>query len=162
MKRAFTFRIGKTKRERGQASIEFAVSIIAVLVTMFLSWELLMAMYTASVLANAAKEGVRHGIVRGPGSSDCGTPPTDCTPPTTTAPCDATSAGAAVSQKVNCYARTSLHDISAITITVNYPDGGVNDVGSRVVVTVSYNFVPYINVPFAPVFTTHASGRIVN
>ena len=153
----------RNHKSRGQATIEFAVSIIAVIVTVFLSWELLMAMYTASVLANAAKEGVRWGIVRGPGSADCGTPPSFCAPPAAFAACTAATAGTYVEAKVKCYASYSLHDISAINVSVSYPDGGgSNDVGNRVVVTVSYNYVPYINVPFAPAFTTHAAGRIVN
>lgn len=163
MKRLATSSGTQRKNQKGQATIEFAVSIIAVLVTIFFSWELLMSIYTASVLTNAAKEGVRYGIVRGVRSGDCGAPPPDCTPPTTLAACDAATAGAAVQWWTNCYAKASLHDISAITINVNYPDGGgTNELGNRVEVTITYDYIPFINVPFAPHFVTHASGRIVN
>jgi hypothetical protein len=157
-------RSGNQKRkQKGQATVEFAASIIALLVTLFFSWELLMSVYTASVLTNAAKEGVRYGIVRGTRAGDCGAPPPDCTPPTTTAACDATSAGAAVTWWTRCYAKASLHDISAINISVSYPDGGgTNELGNRVVVSITYDYIPFINVPFAPHFVTHASGRIVN
>lgn len=127
--------------------MEFALSLMTVLFVLFCCWELLLAIYTASVMADAAKEGVRYAIVHGSHSASC------------PAPC--TTDPANVTAKVTEYAQASLHDISAIVITVEYPDGG-NDTSDRVAVTVTYTYVPYIQLPFFhPTFTTHAQGRIV-
>ena len=140
--------------ERGEAQVEFALSIMTVLVTIFFGWELLMAMYTASVLADAAKEGVRYAIVHGSNS-------TLCSGPNASKPCASDPGAAEVVNTVKNYAQASLHDITAINVAVTYPDGS-NDAPNRVAVTVTYNFVPYINLPFTPTLTTKAAGRIVN
>ena len=142
------------QREQGQAQVEFALSIMVVLVTVFFSWELLMAMYTASVMADAAKEGVRYAIVHGSNS-------TLCSGPNLSNPCAYDAPGDQVVSTVKAYAKASLHDTSAISVTVSYPDGS-NEPPSRVAVTVTYSYVPYINLPFAPTLTTKAAGRIVN
>jgi len=141
-------------REEGQAQVEFALSIMVVLLTVFFAWELLMAIYTASVMADAAKEGVRYAIVHGSNS-------TLCSGPNVSSPCAYDPAGDQVVNTVKDFAKASLHDISAITVTVTYPDGN-NDPPSLIAVTVTYNYVPYINLPFAPTLTTRAAGRIVN
>jgi hypothetical protein len=62
---------------------------------------------------------------------------------------------------VKSYARASLHDISAIDVNVTYPDGN-NDPPNRVSVIITYSYIPYIKVPFAPTLRTKAAGRIVN
>ena len=141
-------------REEGQAQVEFALSIMVVLFMVFFSWELLMAMYTASVMANAAKEGVRYAIVHGSNSSLC-------SGPNPSNPCASDPAGDVVVNTVKAYAKASLHNTDAISVTVSYPDGN-NDPPSRVTVTVRYSYVPYINLPFTPTMTTKAAGRIVN
>lgn len=137
------------RKEQGQANVEFALSIMAVLLVVFFSWELLMAMYTMSVLADAAKEGVRYAIVHGSDNGNCSGP--GCT--------DASATN--VKNVVTGFAQTSLHDVSAISVTVTYPDNSSTP-PSRVVVVVAYTFVPYINVGFSPTLTTQAQGRIVN
>jgi Flp pilus assembly protein TadG len=142
------------EREEGQAQVEFALSIMVVLLVVFFSWELLMAMYTASVMADAAKEGVRYAIVHGSNSSLC-------SGPNPSNPCASDPAATEVVNTVKAYAKASLHDTSAISVTVSYPDGN-NDPPSRVAVTVTYSYVPYINLPFTPTMTTKAAGRIVN
>lgn len=144
----------RLQREEGQAQVEFALSIMVVLLVVFFSWELLMAMYTASVMANAAKEGVRYAIVHGSNS-------TLCSGPNASNPCANDPSGAEVVNTVKDYAKASLHDVSAISVTVTYPDG-TNEPPSRVAVTVTYSYVPYINLPFTPTMTTKAAGRIVN
>lgn len=140
--------------EQGQAQVEFALSIMVVLLTIFFAWELLMAMYTASVMADAAKEGVRYAIVHGSST-------TLCSGPNPSNPCASDPSAGEVVNTVKTYASASLHDISAITVNVSYPDGN-NDPPSRVLVTVTYNYVPYIQIPFAPTLTTKAAGRIVH
>ena len=143
------------REERGQAQVEFALSIMVVLVTVFCAWELLMAMYTASVMADAAKEGVRYAIVHGSNSSLC-------SGPNPSNPCASDPTAGEVVNTVKTYAQASLHDVSAITVTVSYPDG-TNDAPNRVQVTVTYSYVPYINLGFfTPTLRTKAAGRIVN
>jgi hypothetical protein len=106
------------------------------------------------VLGNAAKEGLRYAIVHGANS-------TQCSGPNAAKPCAFDPGNLKVISRVSDYARASLHDISAISIDVSYPDG-TNDAPNRVAVNVSYSYVPYINLPFFhPVLTTHAQGRIV-
>jgi Flp pilus assembly protein TadG len=143
------------RREDGQAQVEFALSIMVVLFVVFCAWELLMAMYTASVMADAAKEGVRYAIVHGSNS-------TLCSGPNTSSPCANDPSGDQVKDVVKAYAKASLHDTSAISVTVSYPDG-TNEAPSRVTVDVTYQYVPYIKLGFfTPSLTTKAAGRIVN
>lgn len=151
MRRLCSRRVGE---ERGQAQVEFALSIMVVLLVVFFAWELLMALYTASVLADAAKEGVRYAIVHGSNSSLC-------SGPNPSNPCASDPAAAEVVNVVKTYARASLHDISAIDVNVSYPDGS-NDPPNRVSVVITYSYVPYIKVPFTPTLRTKAAGRIVN
>lgn len=120
---------------------------------LFCCFELLMAMYTISVMNDAAKEGVRVAIVKGPagGGSSCANG--------TVSPCTGDPYG--ITGTVTGFAKLSLHDTSALNVTVSYPDGN-NNVTSRVDVTVSYQYVPYINLGFFhPTITTTSEGRIV-
>ena len=114
-----------------------------------------MAVYTASVLADAAKEGVRYAEVHGSNT-------TLCSGPNVANPCANDPLANNVGALVKSYAKASLHNTAAISVSVTYPDG-TNDAPNRVVVTVSYTYVPYINLSFFhPTLTTHAQGRIVN
>jgi TadE-like protein len=134
--------------------VEFAISIILVLFFIFCCWELLMAAYTTSVLGDAAKEGVRYAIVHGSGSTLCSGP----APVTACTDADANN----VKNRVKDYAKASLHDTSAITVDVSYPDSN-NQAPNRVQITVTYTYLPYVNLSFfQPVLRTHAEGRIVN
>jgi len=144
-----------SKQEKGQSTVEFALSVVTVMFVIFCCFELLMAVYTASVLADAAKEGVRYAEVHGSNT-------TLCSGPNTASPCANDPLANNVGAMVKNYAKASLHDTSAISVSVTYPDG-TNDAPNRVVVTVSYTYVPYINLSFFhPTLTTHAQGRIVN
>jgi TadE-like protein len=130
--------------------VETALSILVAVFVMFWMWELIMALYTYSVLSDAAKEGVRYAIVHGKDNSSCDGP---------SAGCDSTAANTVA--KVNEYAAYSLHDISAINVGVSYPDRS-SAPGSRVSVTINYSYVPYITLPWtAPNLRTGATGRIV-
>ena len=133
--------------QRGSALIEFALSIFMVVLLMFWVFEMVMLVYTYSVLADAAKEGVRYAIVHGSG----------------VAPANQSGPGntAAVSTVVTDYAQFSLHDVSAITVTPTYLNGD-NQAPDLVQVTVSYTYIPYIKLPFtSPTINTSAEGRIV-
>src|SRR6266704_4202288 len=58
-----------SKRDRGEATIEFAVSILFILVFMLGMIEIVMLLHTYNTLADAAKEGVRYAIVHGSGNA---------------------------------------------------------------------------------------------
>jgi Flp pilus assembly protein TadG len=147
------------RSEKGQAQVEFALTILFVLLLLFGIIELIMMIYTYTVLANSAKEGVRYAIVHGCDldSGNCsGTCVFTTSPPNCT---DAT--GANVQAWVVNYAKASLHDTSAMTINVTYPDSS-SVVPSRVRVTVTYNYQPLFGMgwPTVPVHAA-AEGRIV-
>jgi Flp pilus assembly protein TadG len=132
--------------QRGAVMVEFALSILFTVLLIFMVFEMVSLVYTYSVLSDAAKEGVRYAIVHG---EDL--PAADQVSPTSTT---------GLINDVTDYAKMSLHDVSAITITPTFPDGN-NDKLSRVQVTVTYKYVPYIVLPFtAPTITTTAEGRI--
>lgn len=143
----------RLSKEAGQTQIEFAFSILTFLFLVFCCWELLMGVYTISVLGDAAKEGVRVAIVKGSsGSASCGASGGPN-------PCSADPFN--VRSTVTGFAQLSLHDVSQMTVNVQYLDNS-NDPGSRVQVSISYTYVPYINLSFfKPTLTASAQGRIV-
>lgn len=124
------------REERGQAQVEFALSITAVLVVIFLTLELCSAIYTYVVLSDAANEGLRYAIVN---SADTGT---------------------GAQAKVTTYAANALHDMSAMTVNVAYPDG--HTVPGRVQVSVTYPYLPYLSfLTTPPTMHAYAEGRMV-
>ncbi len=139
---------------RGAIQIEFILSILTVLFVLFAMWEIIMIVYTMNVLSDAAREGVRYAIVHGGGKIDCSgpNPSADCTNPD--------PAAARVVDVVKDYARFSLHDTTAISVNVTYPDSSSDSPG-RVRVEVSYDFVPYTALNFRPTLRTASEGRIV-
>ena len=137
----------KKNSQRGAALVEFALSILVTVFVIFWLFEMVMVVYTYSVLSDAAKEGVRYAIVRG---SDVAAAQ-QCSPTSTTG----------VVSAVTDYAKMSLHDVSAITVTPNFVDGD-NVAPHLVQVIVTYTYVPYIHLPFtSPTIATKAEGRIV-
>ena len=146
-----------TKRFRGnragQAQIEFLVSVIVILVVVVGIIEMIALMYTYTVLADAAKEGVRYAIVHGcdlSGASCSGTCPIACTD----------ASGANVTAYARQYLGASLHDPSAIPITVSYPSGDSKPT-SLVRVTIAYPYQPFFGLGW-PTITVRAKaeGRI--
>jgi Flp pilus assembly protein TadG len=137
-------------RERGSAQIEFLFSVVIFTVMVFGAFELSMMLYTYVVMGAAAKAGVRYAIVHGTDSASCDGPSTGCD-----------SGHIAVTTAVTNDAALSLHDISAITINVNYPDSS-SAAPSRVQVQVAYKYIPYISIPgLSPTLVASAEGRIV-
>jgi Flp pilus assembly protein TadG len=141
-------------KDRGAVQIEFILSILVILFIIFAMWELIMIVHTMNVLSDAAKEGVRYAIVHGSHNTNCSGPaaPPECTSP------DAT--GTRVAAVVLDYAKYSLHDVSAITVSVNYPDS-CSIPPCRVRVAVAYDFVPYTALNLRPTLHAAAEGRIV-
>ena len=158
---ASTFRLGLPsrgavapgrRRQRGSNIIEFTLTITVILFMIFWIFEIIMVMWTYSVMADAAREGVRYAIVHGSHNAFCsGGPGGGCDPTANK-----------VKTKVGEYTGLSFHDTSAMNVAVNYLDGN-NHPGSRVQVTITYTYVPYISLPWtSPTLHITSEGRIMN
>jgi Flp pilus assembly protein TadG len=139
LKQSLLFRAVRSlwREQPGTVLLELAVSILLVLTILFSTIELCGAVYTYTVLADAANEGVRYAIVH---SSDSG----------------------GVLSKVKAYSAYSLHDVSKMGVSVTYPDGSAVP-PNRVAVSVTYQYVPYLNYFMAnpPQMSAYAEGRLV-
>jgi Flp pilus assembly protein TadG len=129
------------KRERGQSLLETAISIIVMFAVVFWVFEVGWLMYTYTVMADAANEGVRYAIVH---SGSGGSFSTN------------------VQNRVKSFASTSLHDTSSISITVSDPDGDYNP-PHRVRVQVSCPYVPWLAFVMKnpPSMNTYSEGPMV-
>jgi Flp pilus assembly protein TadG len=128
------------RRQRGQSLLETALMIVIIFTVMMWVFEIGQLMYTYTVLADAANEGVRYAIVHS-GGGVASTPTTVTT--------------------VTNFAKTSMHNISAITVTVTAPDGNYNP-PNLVRVKVSYTYVPSLKAFITPpTLTAYAEGRMV-
>ncbi len=129
------------KGERGQSLLETAFSVIAMILIVFSVFEIGWLMYTYTIMADAANEGVRYAIVH-----------------SASAPGFTTN----VSNRVKDFAGTSMHDINAIGVTVSSPDGDYNP-PHRVRVVVSYSYVPWLSnfMTSPPTMSTYSEGTMV-
>jgi Flp pilus assembly protein TadG len=127
----------RSRRQRGQSLLETAMMIVVVFMVVFWIFELGWLMYTYAVMADAANEGVRYAVVRSGGDA------------------------AGTQSTVATFARTSLHDVSAISTSVTFPDGSAEP-PNRVRVSVTYTYVPWLNnFITTPTMTTYAEGRMI-
>src|SRR5216684_2237503 len=125
------------RRQRGQSLLETALMIVVIFTVVFWIFELGWLMYTYSVLADAVNEGVRYAIVHSGGD-----------------PADTQA-------KVKTFAAASLHNVSAISVSVTPPDGSYAP-PNRVRVTVTYTYSPWPpKFITAPTMKTYAEGRMV-
>ncbi len=107
--------------------------------------------YTYSVVAEAAREGVRYATLHGTSSTNCSGPSTGC----------ADSSGTNVANYVTANLTNYDGNVSGTSISVNYLDG-VSAPSSRVLVQVTYTYAPMFNLPgFAQKFQVNSEGRIV-
>ena len=149
------------RTERGQAMVEFALTIVFVMLLIVGALELIVFIYTYSVLADSAKEGVRYAIVHGSKNGLPSGPTCPCVaidgPP---APSGVTPGYGSGYGVVRTFARYSLHDTSTMTVSVTYPDA-VNTAPNRIRVVVSYVYQPFFGLGW-PTMTVHAAseGRI--
>jgi Flp pilus assembly protein TadG len=141
------------RNQAGQAQVEFILSVLFLLLLVVGIVEMIIMMYTYTVLADAAKEGVRYAIVHG-----CDYSTATCSGTCTPACTDTT--GTNVSDYARNYLRASLHDESAMTVSVTYPDASSLPT-SRVRVTVTYPYQPIFGLGW-PTVTVRAAaeGRI--
>src|SRR5206468_4436922 len=101
--RCFEMRRRKVRRWRGecgQSLLETAMVMLIIFMVVFWVFEVGWLMHTFCVMADAANEGVRHAMVHSGG--DAGGTQT----------------------VVKTFAATSLHDTSAIAVSVTLPEGG--------------------------------------
>src|ERR1700732_2142568 len=91
-------------RQRGQSLLETAMMIVVMFTVVFWVFEVGWFMYTYTVLADAANEGVRYAIVHTAGSG-----------------CLSNTGGTQTT--VANFAALSLHNVSALTTSVTFPDG---------------------------------------
>jgi Flp pilus assembly protein TadG len=152
MKMFPSMKTSSKKRQAGQAAVEFAFVIVFLIVFLLSFIEITALVYTYSVLADSAKEGVRYGVVHGTLSSTCNGPGA------AGIACDAGAAG--VQSAVTSYARGSLNNTAGMTVTPTYPDG-TSTPSSRVRVVVSYAYQPLFGLGWPTVNVNAASeGRI--
>jgi Flp pilus assembly protein TadG len=127
----------RSRRQRGQSLLETAMMIVVIFNVVFWIFELGWTMYTYSVMADAANEGVRYAVVHS-GGDVSGT-----------------------KARIKTFAQTSLHDVSAISTSVTFPDGSAAP-PNHVVVTVTYTYVPWLNQFInTPTMSTYAEGRMI-
>ena len=125
------------RRQRGQSLLETVMMIVVIFTVVFWIFELGWLMYTYTVMADAANEGVRYAIVHR-GGDISGT-----------------------QAKVNTFAQTSLHDVRAISTQVTFPDGTAAP-PNRVRVTVTYTYVPWLRQFITtPTMQTYSEGRMI-
>jgi len=144
-------KIGKFRSEEGSLVVETTLSLLLIIPMVFWLFEMCMLTYTYSVLADAARQGVRYAIVHGTDSDNCSGPSSGC----------ADTAAANVKSVVRSAAAYSFHDLTQMTVQVTYPDHASNP-PSRVNVTINYTYVPYIKLPgIANSVQLSAQGRII-
>jgi hypothetical protein len=113
------------------------VSLMVVMALVFWLFELCMFTYTCCVLSDATQEGVRYAIMHGTDSSVCSGPDATCTNQ---------SPYSNVQGVVTSAASASLHNLSAMTVTVSYANSTAA-IGNPVTVKVAYTYVPYVSYP---------------
>ena len=153
-----TFLKAARRSETGQGSVEFALTIVFIMLLLVGFIELVMMLHTYNVIGDAAKEGLRYAIVHG-AANTAGSGPT--------CPCSAID-GAAGTGVVKTYAQYSLHDTTAMTVTADYNPGNNNGAAAcnkspcLVRVTVSYPYQPFFGLGWPTVTVKAAAqGRIV-
>jgi len=125
------------RRQRGQSLVETALMIVVVFTVVLWIFELSWLMYTYSVLADAANEGVRYAIVHSGGDP------------------------AGTQAKVKTFAGASMHDVNAISTSVTFPDNR-SAPPNRVRVSVTYTYIPFLpRFITAPTMHSFAEGRMV-
>lgn len=124
-------------KQRGQSLLETALMIVVIFNVVFWVFEVGWLIYTHNVIADAANEGVRYAVVHSGGDP------------------------AGTIAKVKTFAATSLHNTSALSVTVNFPSGS-SVPPSPVEVKVSYTYVPWLaGLINTPTMKAYAKGRMV-
>jgi Flp pilus assembly protein TadG len=165
------------RSDRGQATIEFGLVIIFLMVMVISILEMVVFMHTYNVLADSAKEGVRYAIVHG--ANNARPMPSACTTSSCVCPCldiDGPPAPSGTTPGygsgygvVKTFAQYSLHSASGMTVTVTYGPADtlavtpLNKTPNRVQVVVAYPYQPIFGLSWPSVTVNAAAeGRIMN
>jgi len=108
--------------------------------------------YTYGVLAEAARHGVRYATIHGTDSTLCSGPSTGCSD----------ASGINVVSDVTTFAGNFIHNVSAMTVLVSYPESTGSNASSLVTVAITYTYVPIFKLPVhGATFHTTAEGRVI-
>jgi len=135
----------------GSVVIETTLAYMILIVVVLGIVELSLMGYTYSVVAEAARQGIRYATLHGTSSASCSGPSTGCSD----------SSGTHVADNVIAYVTNFAGNVSGTKVSVAYPDGA-SAPSSRVLVQVTYTYAPMFNLPgFAQNFQVNSEGRII-
>jgi hypothetical protein len=155
--------MAKKRDQQGQALVEFALTILFIVLLFVGMLEIILLMYAYNTLADAAKEGVRYAIVHGTGNTQCSGPGLPLGSPPVTCP---DLSGANVQTVVTNFAGLSMQ--SGSTVVVDYNPNNANGAlcnipGCMVRVSVSKTYQPLFGLGWPSVtLYAAANGRIMN
>ncbi len=142
---------------RGSSLVEFALVALQLSLVMFAGLEFGRMVLVYTNLCNAARVGVRYAIVHG--SERTGTGVNG--PASSNDICGVAGVGGATTNGVVAdYAKAGLLNPKALSCTVSWPDGGLKTAGSRVQVTVTYPYDPFVVLPLRVTLGTTTEGII--
>ncbi len=131
----------RRRGDKGQAQVEFLLTIVLFLTTLFGMFEVCRLLLSFTTLANASRMAVRYATTHG-SSNGTGY---------------VTSANE-VQTVVRNYTTGSLINASQVTVTTTWPNG--TDPGDEVRVTVQYPYQPFILLPMQTTLGTQTEGII--
>lgn len=138
--------------DSGSVATETALALLLLLLCVASIMAFSVMIYTYSVYQDAARYGARYATLHGADSANCSGPTPGCGDPT----------GNNVVLAVQSYASPYVSQIGGMSIQVNYPDAGGCKAPSRVIVTVSYTYVPLVSsLSTGVMFTATSQGRII-
>jgi Flp pilus assembly protein TadG len=127
----------RLRRQQGQSLLETALMIVVIFNVVFWVFEVGWLIYTHSVMADAANEGVRYAVVHSGGDPE------------------------GTKGRVRTFAANSLHNTNALSVSVSFPAGSAAP-PNPVEVKVTYTYVPWLSQFInTPTMTTYAKGRMV-
>ncbi|NWG33113.1 MAG: pilus assembly protein [Chloroflexi bacterium] len=127
--------MNKSKLERGQSLVEFAISLVIILWLLAGAVEFGIALFQYIQLRDAAQEGALYGSINPPASAAANDP----------------NRLAIIARVRNASSSPlNLNDTSAVTVTVTVTGNGCVNGTSAVTVTASYNHQVFM--PFATLF----------
>lgn len=125
----------------GQAQIEFLLTIVLFLITLFGTFEICRLLLSYTTLANAARVGIRFATTHG--SQNEAAYQTTAT---------------AIQDVVRDFTAGSMIDSSLVTVTTTWPNG--SDPGDEVRVQVQYPYQPLVLLPMSTSLGTQSEGII--
>jgi Flp pilus assembly protein TadG len=136
-------------RRRGSTMVEMALVGVLLFLLLLAAVEFGRMVLVYTNVANSARVGVRYAIVHG--STNTGTGAAGPNGP---------GATTEIVNVVKDYAKSGLLDRNRMTITVTYPDGGLNSPGSQVSVRVTYPYDPLSVLPLGVTLGSQTTGVI--